>query len=246
MVSAYDTTAEDGYLYAAPALRRGYAVLAFDGPGHGGSLYEQGLLLRPDFEKVLKPVVDFVLEQPDVDATRLVLVGRSSASNLAARGASAEHRIAGLISDPGQPDLGGERRAPLQAEIQEDRAAQAVAETEDRQLRTNLRHEPEKRFEVVPELLPRLDVTAPARGPTMAPQVEGVDLEVPAERPVDERFVAPGVLAEAVDDGQECARRPLGPPGLPEEPDAASRGDRSFLVALVHPASRQASAGSSS
>lgn len=53
--AGYDSVAEDGYLYVAPALRRGYTVLSFEGPGQGGVLYEQRLYLRPDFEAVLTP-----------------------------------------------------------------------------------------------------------------------------------------------------------------------------------------------
>ena len=102
----YDAPAEDSYLYAAPAVRRGYAVLAFEGPGQGGVLYEQRLFLRPDFEHVLTQVVDHALTLPEVDGDRLILFGRSFAGYLSPRGASSEHRIAALVCDPGQVDLG--------------------------------------------------------------------------------------------------------------------------------------------
>jgi hypothetical protein len=75
--AGYDSPAEEGYLYAAPALRRGYVVLSFEGPGQGGVLYEQRLYLRPDFEAVLVPVVDFALGRPEIDPDRLALIGRS-------------------------------------------------------------------------------------------------------------------------------------------------------------------------
>jgi Esterase FrsA-like len=113
----YDAPAEDSYLYAAPALRRGYTVLAFEGPGQGGVLYEQRLFRRPDFEHVLAPVVDFAITRPEVDAERLVLFGRSFAGYLAPRGATSEHRLAALVCDPGQVDLGAKVIERLPAHV---------------------------------------------------------------------------------------------------------------------------------
>ena len=104
--AGYDSVAEEGYLYGSSAVRRGYTVLSFEGPGQGGVLYEQRLHLRPDFEAVLTPVVDFAVTKPEVDGDRLALFGRSFAGYLAPRGAAAEHRIAALVCDPGQVDLG--------------------------------------------------------------------------------------------------------------------------------------------
>jgi Alpha/beta hydrolase family len=115
----YDAPAEDCYLYVAPALRRGYTVLAFEGPGQGGVLYEQRLCLRPDFEHVLTPVVDFATSRPEVDADRLVLFGRSFAGYLAPRGATGEHRLAALVCDPGQVDLGAKVIERLPAHVVE-------------------------------------------------------------------------------------------------------------------------------
>jgi hypothetical protein len=54
--NGYDSTAEEGYFaIAAAALRRGYNVIAFDGPGQGGALREQALVFRPDWETVITP-----------------------------------------------------------------------------------------------------------------------------------------------------------------------------------------------
>jgi hypothetical protein len=52
--SGYDSTREESYyVIAAAALRRGYNVLAFDGPGQGAALREQKLVMRPDWEAVI-------------------------------------------------------------------------------------------------------------------------------------------------------------------------------------------------
>lgn len=110
--AGYDSTAEAGYTFVAvSALERGFNCLVFEGPGQGGVLYELGLPLRHDFEAVLGPVVDWAVDQPEVDPSALVLMGRSFAGYLAPRGATVEHRIAALICDPAQYDFGAAVRA---------------------------------------------------------------------------------------------------------------------------------------
>ena len=101
----YDSTAEYGWADVPPALDRGYTVLVVEGPGQGGALIEQGLTLRPDFERVLTPVLDWLVTRPEVDPAAIVLMGRSFAGYLAPRAAAAEHRIAALVCDPAQPEM---------------------------------------------------------------------------------------------------------------------------------------------
>ena len=105
-IDGYDGTAEELYASAYPALERGYAFAAVDGPGQGGVLYEQRIPMRPDWENVVPEMVDALLSHPEVDPARVVLVGRSFGGVIAPRGASAEHRLAALIVDPGQYDMG--------------------------------------------------------------------------------------------------------------------------------------------
>jgi dienelactone hydrolase len=105
--AGYDSTAEAGYTFSAiSALERDMNCLVFEGPGQGGVLYELGIPLRHDFEAVLTPVVDWLLEQVGVDPEALVLVGRSFAGYLAPRAATREHRLAALVCDPAQYDFG--------------------------------------------------------------------------------------------------------------------------------------------
>jgi pimeloyl-ACP methyl ester carboxylesterase len=102
----YDSTLEEDYLaLAAGALRRGYHVLAFDGPGQGSTVRDQGLHFRPDWEAVVTPAVDFALTLPEVDAARLVLIGTSLGGYLAARAAAFEHRIAACVLHDGVYDF---------------------------------------------------------------------------------------------------------------------------------------------
>jgi alpha-beta hydrolase superfamily lysophospholipase len=105
-VGGYENTAEELYASVYPALERGYAFAAIDGPGQGAMLYDQRIPMRPDWENVVPGMVDALLAHPEVDQRRLVLVGRSFGGLIAPRGASAEHRLAALVVDPGQYDMG--------------------------------------------------------------------------------------------------------------------------------------------
>jgi hypothetical protein len=89
----------------AAALDRGYNVLAFYGPGQGPALLEQGLHFRPDWEKVVTPVVDYALGRPEVDPSRIALLGISQGGYWVPRAVAFEHRIAAAIADPGVVDV---------------------------------------------------------------------------------------------------------------------------------------------
>lgn len=102
----FDSTLEEDYLaLAAGAVRRGYHVLAVDGPGQGTALREQGLHFRPDWEAVVTPIVDLALTLPEVDGDRLALVGTSMGGYLAARAAAFEPRLAACVLHDGVWDL---------------------------------------------------------------------------------------------------------------------------------------------
>lgn len=102
----YDSTAQEGYTGVPAALANGYNVVTFDGPGQGGALFLDRLYFRPDFAPVLTAVLDEVLARPEVDAEAVVLFGRSFAGYLSPQAAATEHRIAALVCDPAQPDMG--------------------------------------------------------------------------------------------------------------------------------------------
>ena len=102
LTGGYDGNAEELYLLTgAAALARGYNVLAFDGPGQGAALLQQGLIMRPDWETVVSAVVDAAIGRSDVDADRIALVGLSLGAHLAPRAATAEHRLAAVVADCG-------------------------------------------------------------------------------------------------------------------------------------------------
>ena len=85
-IGGYDGTAEELYASAAPALDRGYAFAAVDGPGQGSMLYDRRLPMRPDWENVVPGMVDALSACPEVDPDRIVLVGRSFGGVLAPPG----------------------------------------------------------------------------------------------------------------------------------------------------------------
>lgn len=91
--------------HAVAAVRRGYNCLTFDGLGQGRALIKENLHMRPDWENVVAPVVDYTLSRPEVDPERVALVGWSFGGYLAPRAASGEHRLAACIADPGQWDM---------------------------------------------------------------------------------------------------------------------------------------------
>ena len=99
--NGYDATIFEMYLgQGLPALQRGYHCLLFDGPGQGRLLYEDGIVMRPDWENVVAPVVDAALQRPEVDPRRIALTGWSLGGHLALRAATGEHRLAACIADP--------------------------------------------------------------------------------------------------------------------------------------------------
>jgi len=129
--SGYDSTREESYYaIAAAALRRGYNVLAFDGPGQGDALREQKLVMRPDWEAVITPVVDYALTRGEIAADKIVLFGYSLGGFLVARAAAFEHRVAALILDDGIYDfhaaLAGNLPPFIGSWIEEDRDDVAV------------------------------------------------------------------------------------------------------------------------
>jgi hypothetical protein len=95
----------DTWVYGgAAALARDYNALIYEGPGQGSTLFERQIPLRPDWEKVVTPIVDYLHTRHDVDTRRIVLSGESFGGELVVRAAAFEHRLAAVVADPGSVD----------------------------------------------------------------------------------------------------------------------------------------------
>ena len=99
--NGYDGSQTELFLATAvPALKRGYHCVIFDGPGQGRVLVEQQVPIRADWESVVTPVLDAVLDRPDVDTTRVALTGWSLGGYLVLRAAT-DPRVRACVADPG-------------------------------------------------------------------------------------------------------------------------------------------------
>ncbi len=101
MHTGFDGSGEEMHWSGArAAVARGYNVLAFDGPGQSGPLHREDPPFRPDWEKVVTPVVDYVLKQKGADPSRIALLGTSMGGELA-RG----RRPSNPASPPASPTM---------------------------------------------------------------------------------------------------------------------------------------------
>lgn len=128
--TGFDGTGEELYFSTGvAALQRGYNCLIFEGPGQGGALREQNLHFRPDWENVVTPVVDYALTRPEIEPSRMALIGISFGGHLAPRAVCYEHRIAACVANGGVFDAfmgamsGPESRDEVIEYIKEDPAA---------------------------------------------------------------------------------------------------------------------------
>ncbi|KIW45237.1 uncharacterized protein PV06_03639 [Exophiala oligosperma] len=104
----FDAAQEDLYsTLVAPALARGWNVISCEGPGQPTVRRFQGLGFVPDWERVVTPVVDYLLNEKAafVDRQRLALFGNSLGGYLDARAAAFEPRLSALLLDGGVWDM---------------------------------------------------------------------------------------------------------------------------------------------
>jgi hypothetical protein len=114
-LGGFDSTMEEVYGWiGTSAGDYGWHCLIFEGPGQWGALKANpGLVFRPDYEKPMNAVVDYLLTRPDVDAQRLALIGYSAGGYFAPRAASGEPRIKACIANTLVVDCGEAARAGL-------------------------------------------------------------------------------------------------------------------------------------
>ncbi|OJJ45194.1 hypothetical protein ASPZODRAFT_133827 [Penicilliopsis zonata CBS 506.65] len=87
------------------AIERGFNVITYEGPGQPTVLRQQNKGFIPDWEKVVTPIVDYLVQREEVDASRIALIGESMGGYLAVRAGAMEHRLAGVMAIDGVWDV---------------------------------------------------------------------------------------------------------------------------------------------
>jgi len=94
----FDSVLEEYYPnFAEAALKRGYSVLTYEGPGQGEALRKYGLTYTPEWEKPVKAVLEEFL-RTHAKPSKIVLIGMSMGGYFAPRAAAFEERIDGVVA----------------------------------------------------------------------------------------------------------------------------------------------------
>ena len=105
LVPGLDSVKEEMHNYGDDFLRRGMAVLAIDGPGQGEMEFDHPMCF--DYEVPVRYVIDYLEGRPDVDATRVGLMGVSLGGYYAPRAAAFEPRLKASIANCGGYNFAG-------------------------------------------------------------------------------------------------------------------------------------------
>lgn len=81
----------------AYALKNGYSVFLYEGPGNFSTMYTSGLTMMPNSEVPIGKALDILYGRQDVDVDRIALLGISFGGYLVARAAIFDKRIKALI-----------------------------------------------------------------------------------------------------------------------------------------------------
>lgn len=91
LLGGLDTTKEDYFQFNELCTRRGLATLAFDGPGQGEMFYR--MKWRPDFEKAVFAVIDYLERRREIDPSRIGIIGRSTGGHYVCKVAALDQRV---------------------------------------------------------------------------------------------------------------------------------------------------------
>ena len=130
MVNGADSVKEEYHNWARDFVRRGLAVLTFDGPGQGEMV---GLVpMRPEaWEEPMGAVLDALERSGKVDADRIGTWGSSMGGYLVSRAAAFEPRLKAVVSSGGFYDFRDYSSWPLstQLNVMEDLKVDSLAES---------------------------------------------------------------------------------------------------------------------
>jgi alpha-beta hydrolase superfamily lysophospholipase len=97
----FDGSKEESMGWGVVAQQHGYNCLIFEGPGQGEVIHQHHVPFIAEWEKVVTPVVDALVQRSDVDPAKIALLGLSMGGYLAPRAASGEHRLAAVVANGG-------------------------------------------------------------------------------------------------------------------------------------------------
>jgi len=127
-----DSMAEATVLGRGSFVARGLAVLVVDLPGQGAAKRLKHLYMKPDTERYVSDLVDYLETRPDVDANRIALIGQSMGGYSAPRAAAGEPRIKAVSVAAGSYDLARdlfEYYPPIQERVRWIIGAKDLADT---------------------------------------------------------------------------------------------------------------------
>lgn len=104
LIAGLDSTKEEFFAAENIFLARGMATFSLDGPGQGETGYVS--TIRPDFEAPVAAALDVVCQRPDLDGSRVGMLGVSLGGYYAARAAAFEPRIGAVVVAGGPYDYG--------------------------------------------------------------------------------------------------------------------------------------------
>ncbi len=102
MLGGADSLAEELFFFGGSQIvERGMALLLIDTPGRGSSLRLKGITSRPDYEKPVAHVIDYLQARPEVDPERIGLAGVSMGGYYAPRVAAFDGRVKAMALNCG-------------------------------------------------------------------------------------------------------------------------------------------------
>ncbi|OAQ96436.1 hypothetical protein LLEC1_04046 [Akanthomyces lecanii] len=118
--NGFDGSQEEMYHVIGKAIiERGMNVITYEGPGQPTARRKQNAGFIADWERVVSPVVDWALKQPEIDPKAIGLLGYSLGGYLAPRAAAFDKRIMAVLAIDGVTDYGRRALTRYPANIQE-------------------------------------------------------------------------------------------------------------------------------
>ena len=96
LIGGLESTKEESHRFENLCLERGLATFAFDGPGQGETFFE--VKLGPDFERYTSAVLDELERRPEIDSSRIGVLGRSLGGHYAPKSAACDDRFSACVA----------------------------------------------------------------------------------------------------------------------------------------------------